>query len=217
MAAGFGLQPNYSNFPLVGSDGIRNDSINPTEILNYLFKKSFGFPNTSLYDAYNNEAVGSFNSTPYIINKNLYSQPIPNIAPTDLSNDLTWTNGTRSISSNYPYLARYENVLMQVNIGTYPSFYVEDNNGNKHTKIIPMFFDPDQSYIISLSTTNNVGLDFGQISSGSWIMDTDSGVLTFYDDVTIGEGVSSTNPPRISYWRYEGLTGNANIVEVFDA
>jgi hypothetical protein len=103
-----------------------------------------------------------------------------------------------------------------------PSFIVGKNTSPPvvclSTDIIPHYYGDGTSYNITLSddTISRTPLFFGDEDSGSWIMDTDSGVLTFYNNVT-STTIDNVNPPRISYWRYEGLTGNANIVEVFDA
>lgn len=252
------LPDNYFTPPLIGTD-IRQDGIDPTEILNYLFKKSFGIPNGKAYYTYNNEFT-TYNSTPSIKNKYIYSQKIPNtiVKPTIINNSLdptdnnfnedsNWSNigypnaytggytnalGQKYVSNIYPYLAYYNNVKMistgypNTTTPIAPSFMV----GNivrgvvtcLSTDIIPYFYGDATSpnnYKIKLTDDSDPPneLIFGEPTSGSWIMDTDSGVLTFYDDITTGLTVNNANPPRISYWRYEGLTGNANIVEVFDA
>lgn len=214
------LPPNFDAYPLVGPDQItpnkRQDGVDPSEILNYLFKKSFGIPNTIPYSDYANDSAGAFNSTPAIKNKYIYAQPIPDTAPSDLTTDGSWTVGTRQTSTSYPYLVYYTNVPM-TSINGNQSFACYDTNGILFSNNgIPYFYGDGSSYNIILTANDTTILYFGQISYGSWLMDTDSGVLTFYDDVTAAT-VDAANPPIISFWRYEGLTGNANIVEVFDA
>lgn len=207
------LPPNFSIYPLVGDSGQRADGVDPQEILNYLFKKSFGIPNTRQYITYANELY-SYNSTQNLLNTNIYSQFIPYNAPSDLNQDSILNY--KYTSQSFPYIAYYSNVIMNSINNT--SFNVIHNSILISNKCIPYFFgDPETtSYKIIVTTNTNTELFFGSIPHGSWIMDTDSGVLTFYDDVSI-DIVNSAYPPRISYWRYEGLTGNANIVEVFDA
>jgi hypothetical protein len=229
------LPGNYFEEPLVGSTGIRNDGVDPTEILNYLFKKSFGIPNAQVYKDYANDFSGSYNSTQSIKNNYIFSQQIPNTK--DLSDLIlinNWLNlghqtsgevpnntyGYKYISSNYPYLAYYSNVLMKTTNAPSPSlsFIVGDPPNNVTSKnMIPYFYGDGISYNIQLynySGTNTI--IFGDQPSGSWIMDTDSGILTFYDDVQSSTGfiVNADNPPRITFWRYEGLTGNSGIVNV---
>jgi hypothetical protein len=257
------LPSNYFTSPLIGTD-IRQDGINPTEILNYLFKKSFGIPNGKAYFTYNRE-FPDYNSTPSVKNDKIYSQKIPNtitkptitnnsldLNDTNFIEDSNWINigyaseyiggynnalGQKYISKIYPYLTYYNNVKMVTTgypiapNGYYnglqapkaPSFIVGSNTTPQQTiclstNIIPYFYGDATSYNITLKDNTSTTLLFGDPESGSWIMDTDSGVLTFYDDVRLENiTVDAENPPRISYWRYEGLTGNANIVEVFDA
>ena len=228
------LPNNYFQEPLVGpgATGWRNDGVDPTEILNYLFKKSFGIPNAQSYYDYANDFSGSYNSTQSIKNNYIYSQKIPNSK--DLSDLIfinNWLNlghqtngdvpdttyGYKYISSNYPYLAYYSNVLMKTTNPTSPSlsFMVGNAPDNVTSKnMIPYFYGDGTSYNIQLYDYNGTNsLIFGDQNAGSWIMDTDSGILTFYDDVT-GATVNADNPPRITFWRYEGLTGNSGIVNV---
>lgn len=219
------LPDNYFNAPLVGNS-YRADGVDPTEILNYLFKKSFGIPNTQVYNAYYGDNPATFNSIPSVKTEKIYSQKIPFTAPTDMVEDTNWNTlgfgGTKLISSSIPYLANYQNVNMTYITGTYfPSFSVGQVTypvAIYSTNTIPFYYGDGASYNITITASNETPLDWGSKNAGSWIMDTDSGVLTFYDDVTITDvTVSAANPPKISFWRYEGLTGNANIVEVFDA
>ena len=231
------LPNNFFTSPLIGTN-VLSDGVDPTEILNFLFKKSFGIANTKSYYDYNSE-TGGFYSTPFTNLNSLYSQKIPtsvsDIFPLNKITD--WINpnggGEKWVSSNFPYIIYYSSIVMRPCIGSQFSntFYC----GSSFTNSVG---DLAYSNFSKNAIPNNYGdgIPFDNISfrhfvyssdgtelpsenngtGGSWILDTDSGVLTFYDAVT-ARLVNNANPPRISYWRYEGLTGNANIVEVFDA
>jgi len=228
------LSANFFTSPLIGTN-ILSDGVNPTEILNFLFKKSFGIANSKPYWDYSDETVG-FNSTPFTNLNSLYSQKIPTI------NELiplikidSWVNpngggGEKWISSNFPYISYYSSIVMNPCLQNQFSntffcgtkYFDSLNNraySNFSTNAIPNNYGDGISFnhlVYSFNETRLFSENNG--TGGSWILDTDSGILTFYDVVRIpGIRVDVNNPPRITYWRYEGLTGNANIVEVFDA
>lgn len=252
----------FSQYPLINSnasnaEGIivsyRGDGVDPTEILNYMFKKQFGIPNASPYSTYSTESVAqsSFqNST----TDRQFSQYIPFQCPTDIYEDTDFRNNivfngilvddspdynqARYISSNYPYLAFYSNVIMlSIVSGSQLAFYVQDENYNiltqnaislfysqKNTKIYGELNVDANGNILSYQNqikltdiTGNNNLQFGYKLAGSWLFDTDSGIVTFYDDVDQSVAtVNADNPPRISFWRYEGLIGNNTIMNVAD-
>jgi len=227
------LSANFFTSPLIGTN-VLSDGVDPTEILNFLFKKSFGIANSKPYWDYSDETVG-FNSTPFTNLNSLYSQKIP-ITINEL-NPLVkidnWVNpngrgGEKWISSNFPYISNYRLIDMTPCVGNQFSntffcgvtYYDSTGNpaySNFSTNSIPNNYGDGISFKHLVYSSNGSPLSSqNNGTGGSWILDTDSGVLTFYDAV-IGRSVNNENPPRITYWRYEGLTGNANIVEVFDA
>jgi hypothetical protein len=228
------LASNYFSYPLIGPTSNYQDyladGVNPTEILNYLFKKSFGFPNANPYNDYNNDAPASYNSEKNLTNNNIYGQFIPFASSSlyPLIQDASWSNpgypddnttGVKYISSNYPYIAYYSNVKMtQAGIDSNSFFCGDGNNpiGTNFSKnSIPYTFG-DFTYKPILYYSDGVRVfNFGNSNYGSWLLDADSGVLTFYDRINLAQyAVSALNPPRITFWRYEGLTGNSGIVNV---
>ena len=56
----------------------RYDALNVNEAMNYLFKKSIGYPNTLPQGSIFNELVGDYNSFPFINKNKLYNQTVPN-------------------------------------------------------------------------------------------------------------------------------------------
>jgi hypothetical protein len=71
---------------------------------------------------------------------------------------------------------------------------------------IPFNFG-DGSYNYKLFKNN--GIDVINPGEGEWLVDTDAGVLTFYPrvDNPLPTGVNDIYPPRISFYKYIGLTG----------
>jgi hypothetical protein len=244
------LASNYFSYPLINTSlGCNADGIDPTEIINFLFKKQLGFANTAKVGLYYIEG-NNYNSFKPTTTNLLFSQYIPPIPPTDLIeipfcniNEYSNISGQiKYISSNYPYLAYYSNVCMNsagssqqsVSAFTISKFArFEDDGGDIYynqtyanilTKnAIPFSYGVSaetgennyKSKIILRNSNLNHQLYFGTIDNGSWIFDTDSGILTFYDNVTTVT-VNRSTPPRISFWRYEGLIGNNTIMNIAD-
>lgn len=227
------LASNFFAYPLVGSSGCNTDGVDPMEMLNFLFKKQFGFPNTKPYIKYNNErTINNFKPS----TKNLqYSQIIPSYPPNDLYLDTTFSNyysginQARFVSSNYPYIAFYSTLIMgnaSTDSTASNAWWISNPNATlifTQNAISPTYgINPTQSpfsnYFGTTKVYTNTGtqLSFTTNAGGSWLFDTDSGVLTFYDIPTTGGGVSVANPPRISFWRYEGLIGNNAIMNIQD-
>lgn len=114
------------------------------------------------------------------------------------------------ISCNYPYIAYYKNLLLTaIGVGISQS-YKELDTTYTHPLLqnaISTYYD--SSYFTQV-TSSNIVVDK---TNGWWTLDTDAGVLTFYDKNYYIPQVSRTNPPRISFFRYEGLVGEANILQ----
>lgn len=210
----------FSRFPLINSNAkdvnsnitsYRGDGVNPTEILNYMFKKQFGIPNSSPYSTYATEPAyqSSFqNST----KDRQFSQEIPFDAPTDIYEDSNFrtniatnpnininivdNNQARYISSERPYLAFYSNIIMApVTTGSKLSFWAVDPDFNiltqnainltysaKNTNIFNSVTTPYSSKL-ELFTITGSNISYTSSGNGNWLLDCDSGILTLYDDV----------------------------------
>jgi len=129
---------------------------------------------------------------------------------TPMSND---NNSKKYICCNYPYIAYYESLLLTCikyteNTGYYKNYDTTYTHPLLQNAISSTY---DNSYPLSLYSDID-SRDIPPID-GSWTLDTDAGVITFYDlNISITQ-VSRSNPPRISFFRYEGLFGEANILE----
>lgn len=67
---------------------------------------------------------------------------------------------------------------------------------------IPFNFDPSGSYVPTFKKNDGTQIVFGQ---NDWVLDTDIGQVTFYSGLPTG--VSSTVPPKMTFWRYVGPKG----------
>ena len=233
------LRSNFFQFPLVDTHtGFIDDEVGPTEIINYIFKKSFGFPNSRPYTVYYDEAKTT-QSFPNIFLTNQYSQYVPSAPPTDLIRDTTFipyiptvpgldtgSEQQRWYSAKYRYLAFYSTINTSMlytadNPASY-SFYTESNGSILTQNAIPIFygmtysnFNNNTVYFNNMRVYERMGnqeLYFGTAGNGSWLFDTDSGIVTFYD--TPPYGVGPTNTIKVTFWRYEGLMGNSGIANI---
>lgn len=165
----------------------------------------------------NNKVHGS--SRPYyIVNLQLFSQEIPFIAPTDLYPDNTFNNNpinicrntTKFLSSNYPYIALYNNVWTSplpggVNCFWYVDALLNDPTTNIFSKAIPWNLDPNLGYnqTLQVSPINNNKLSPFDLEN-PWIFDGDAGYIKF-----LGSNYSLN--PTFTFWRYEGNIGAQNV------
>jgi hypothetical protein len=130
----------------------------------------------------------------------------------NISND---TLSSRWVCCNYPYLCYYSNILL-----------TNYNPGSRYTtslysNYITTFINPllvnaipstyDYSYNPQLFQNN--GTTQILLPNGYWLLDTDAGNIVFYDSNTSGPIITTSNLPRISFFRYEGLFGEASILQ----
>ena len=125
-------------------------------------------------------------------------------------------NASRYYSCNYPYIAFYSNLLISplvYNKGRNPAtLYSNFCTTYGHPLLINSISSKyDLTYPTILYTNNNSN----QINpnDGYWLLDNDSGLLVFYDLNTTVPQVTASNPPRISFFRYEGLFGEASVTQ----
>jgi len=192
----------------------RYDAINANEGINYLFKKSLGYPNTKPQGGFYGELVDNYNSFPFINKNKLYNQNIPQSNPpfnnyildptfsniifrfqTNSFNVIPDTNGKRYYSSNYPYIAYYSNILLtnltdhRVLGSPYNTLQTVSFSHPLLVNSIPVTFVPYDngqpgSYSLTLLTSNIENQQVIDKENGYWLVDTDSGILTLYDSNT---------------------------------
>lgn len=124
---------------------------------------------------------------------------------------LTNQNSSRYVSSEYPYIAFYSNILLTSVTKNATTLYGAFATSYGHPLLqntISGFYDLTYTPHLYFS---NTGLEIFN-NNGYWLLDTDAGVVTFYDANTAGNQVTANNPPLISFFRYEGLFGEANIL-----
>ena len=131
----------------------------------------------------------------------------------NISNDLL---SSRWANPNYPYICYYSNLLLtnynprsRFTSSLYPnSNYITTFIHPLLVNAIPSTYDYSYNPILY----ENNGSTVIEPPNGYWILDTDAGNIVFYDNITSGPRITGSNLPRISFYRYEGLFGEANIL-----
>ena len=142
------------------SDNDLNDKVN------FLFKKFIGVPNAFQDNEYYAEIVG--NARMKIFSNQILQEKIPQIAPTDLIQDITFVSlnggGKRYYSTSYPYIVKYEQLVL-AEISPFRSYkYSLSNNAieNLTNNSIPFNFDElTNTYDMTIFDKNNNKLYIG--------------------------------------------------------
>jgi hypothetical protein len=203
------------------------------DIVSILYKKYLGYSNSATTTRTNSEFAPSALPLIFankIATQNIPRINVPNAkglindtsgngasistffnSPSDVRNHLNQLSGKKYTWKTTPYLAYYYNILLTFNAGT--SFYsrFETPQSTPLNRIyeyylantIPTNFTIDASiYSITVEykdTTNNWFI----LPSSQYVLDRDAGLLTIFEEAT-PKLITSANPPRISFWRYEG-------------
>jgi hypothetical protein len=209
-----------ANTPPAPQDGIWNtlsyryDAISVYEGINYLFKKSLGYPNTLPQGSLYGEYTRGFNSFSFINRNKIYNQFIPqsNLSFNNYIFDPTFSNvnfryptgtptvindleSTRYYCSNFPYIAYYSNILltnMAQNSGSYGSLQTVSYGHPLLVNAIPITLVPypgttPGGYPTTLLTSNIGSQAIINERDGYWLVDTDSGIITLYDSNTTAQ------------------------------
>ena len=179
--------------------------LTPNQIDTVLYKKYVNTPNAYTNAPYNLD-YQVYAASKVFPGRQIYSQPIPDTAPTDLVTDSSFNSlyGTRQYSRQYPYMVKYSNIeLTSLQRGV--SYRSSTNIGatNLLQYAIPFNYDLLLSYDITVRNSTNGIQIVPSSATYPWSLDCDAGVLTFY-----GRSLDLDNVvPRITFWRYEGRMG----------
>ena len=180
-----------------------------------LFKRYQGYTNTGL------PLVSEYpvNADPNIFSKNVFVNEVPSVAPSDLTStsvnfNYKLTPGSSILSKTYtrktsivtPYIVKYEDVqLMGWSGNANLSFIFQGYDGsgnpigsNLLQQVIPTNFDAAGSYTITVKNSSGV-----IIPTDKYILDRSAGIISFYGYSLVNQN----NPPKITFWRYEGDIG----------
>ncbi len=213
-----------------------NTTFNPlknNDIVSILYKKYLGYAN-SLSTTQPNAEFG-ISALPLVFAnkvaiKNIPRINVPNIEvlidnnsystlfnePDNILNDSNAIVGKKYVWKAYNYISYYYRLLLSPNIGN--SYYsrratpesTESNPIFEYylSNAIPFNFTIDGSvYDIKVEYKINPNDNTSWISlpSAQYVLDRDAGLLTIFEEGTT-KLITSGNPPRISFWRYEGAT-----------
>ena len=150
-------------------------------------------------------STGPGHARPRIIaNLQLFQQFIPSPAPDDLVVDNLWGgSGDKFLSSNYPYVKKYDDVILNSSTGHYAFFY---NFSGSNMLINSIIDDYDVSFL-PIVKINNVSIPANS-SNYAWSYDANAGFVVFYGN----SNVQNTDVIQVSYWRYEGNLGFTGLI-----
>ena len=195
--------------------------------INYIYKKLLGKPNTLINEQILQEPniiFGNIINTQQSIftNKNLYRDNIPNTVSTTLINTTTDNNNNTIIGS---LIGKTENTItkfVKVPMTYIPGSKRFDSTNNiisiafylnllEHS--ISYNYDPQGSYNYNLYRYDVILNEYIElnIDEGDWIVDNDTGILTFHssmnNNIPESQHINSSNPPYISFYKYSGVIG----------
>ncbi len=194
-------------------------TLTDSDKLSILFKKYQGYANTDtrITDA---SVEYPINASPFNLSNRIAVDIVPtsNIPSTytidtaGTYNKDTFTlqtfgasGGNRYMWNKYCYISYYSKILLKP-VPTNPgrSFFFYSMGYNMLTNIIPPnTVSSGYTYFITVEKKiiNNGSSYWVTLPEANYILDKDAGILTIYEE---NSEINGTNPPRISYWRYEG-------------
>jgi hypothetical protein len=184
-------------------------TVPPDDQLTTLYKESQGFANSN--SAYEVEQE-TFVSRPNILSDRIFLNRVPDSAPTSLTQDITWgvtgSSAARYVSSMY-WIVKYTGVPLTPFAGNPDEtfYFGSAMNGPSipagtnllANMLLPLMISTS-SPTYRITVTDATGSTI--IPPSNYILDRYAGIITIYP----GNSVSSTDPPLISFWRYEGPT-----------
>ena len=188
-------------------------SITVPDQVDYLFKKALGYPETNTLNPA--AAEQGYFSKPNVFTFQQLAQELPNTRPNDFilttaPAGITVSNVYRSRS--YPYIYMYSNLTLQAAVsGSSNAFY----SPYLKNLISPSLSDTGlYGYkIFTNNLLNDITTDL--IYKQTHVIDTDSGVLYFFTYPNfLNDPVLENKPPKVTFYRYEGLTGNVGIASL---
>ena len=176
-------------------------SIDIQYLVDYLYKKALGAPETNPITPTPIEAEAAYSSIPHIFQSQNYAQYIPIPAPTD------WITVEANIqrSAQYPYIYKYTLLTLQPAVSGNEAAFRHPLLIN----IIPKSYHLSYAPIIYKNSTTATPTDSDKITAEPLILDPDSGILIFIPAYT--PVVTSALPPKITFYSYTGLIGNPGI------
>jgi hypothetical protein len=188
-------------------------SITIPDKVDYLFKKALGYPETNTLNP--PAAEKAYFSKPNVFTFQQLAQELPSNAPNDFilttaPAGITVSNIYRSRS--YPYIYMYSNLTLQSAVsGSSNAFY----SPYLKNLISPSLSDTGL-YAYKIFTNNLVNdITDDPRYKPTHVIDTDSGVLYFFTYPSFAtDPVLNDKPPKVTFYRYEGLTGNVGIASL---
>lgn len=184
------------------------ESVPYSDQLVTLFKIREGYANTnSAYEVEQETLV----SRPTQLADRIFLNNVPDNAPTDLVQDLSWNVVAQSSAQRWtsvarPWLVNYRALVLTSFAGNPDeTFYFAGTRGSGGAlpnlltnMLLPLMTSTSApAYTVAVSDISSA-----LIPASNYMLDRQAGIITIYP----GNGVSATRPPILSFWRYEGTT-----------
>ena len=184
------------------------------EKVQLLLKSSLGKPTTGLdLEFYSEPSVA--NSRPGVLTSQIYADEIPSTRPADgwntgvadttlasyisgMSDGDTLNHGTYNIQ--YVHKA----TLSIITPGNHISYRAMSGETNLLQFSVPFNLDETGGYGMQLYRSTGSPIFDGE---GDWLVDNNTGVLTFFEYSTVQSYVSDSLRPKLSFFRYTGSFG----------
>ena len=172
-------------------------SMTDSQKIDFAFKLLLGVADTSTDRQFFEEPLPSgMIITPDMIWTN--ASYIPAVAP-NITPSLQDLGGTSYVYGDYLVVRFFFNLPLLPVLGSPNAFYHEQLKD-----AIPFNYDPAGSYNYSIKNSSNFNIAFGV---QDWMVDPVAGTLTFFGANLASVGISATQPPMISFFKYIGAKG----------
>ena len=189
-----------------------------SEQVSLLLKKNLGKPSTDTSIPFYSEP--SLDARPRVFTTQIFSSDIPKTRPatgwSGVSGTFPSGLAAESVSTHSDNVVRYYHKwpLVKVTNGNNMSFRAETDTTstpsveNPLSGSIPFNYDSAGGYAVQLyrNTSGSVGNAIPD-GTGEWVIDPDSGTLTFYHHEDVSGYVDENKPPFLSFFTYIGSTG----------
>lgn len=122
------------------------------------------------------------------------------------TNTVTYTAINSFVIGQFVTVNNIPSPFTRFNINYIPIIAATSTNFTVFANILGNNTCNGNAYVYSSNTYINL-----TTTNGYWIIDPSTGILTFYDNNSVN--LNRYNPPRISFYRYEGLFGDAAILQ----
>lgn len=179
--------------------------------IDILWKKHYGMSSTDEQKEFFQEDMSIQNKDFIIPDKQIWKDELPDTAPEMLYTDEEALGVTNPIPGiTYSHIVKYQEMELEHISNSFGKSY-------KLTELkdsVPFTYSGDGSYQGTLFDSTGSEIKFG---IGSWKIDHNTGILTFFNYDAVSSRVASDKLPKITFFRYEGDKGLTEYSTIHDS